>query len=328
MAAVLACGPGPCCPSFAAASGARRRVRDPIDVTAPDAEGAARRSRRPSRRFAAADRPGRSSRRPLHEPRADTARLAGVEPMESFARRSPRRRSSGSSISPRCDRLLKRGRGRRGVARLRLLSTRSIRRPSGPEASWSDASSLSAASGPARAGGQRLARRSGDAPLQADFLWRDARLIVEADSRHFHDTARPSRPTDARAAPRARRLACRTVHLVPGRTGTPRLATMIRGLLAQSPADGPKSRLGLDFRPVNDAPSRGPSAGWGSSSAWGGYGVSTGGVSTGGVSTGGVGTGGVVSTGGVGTGVTGASVSFRLRRLRGQGGRRPALYSA
>ncbi len=28
----------------------------------------------------------------------------------------------------------------------------------------------------------------GGSPLQADFLWRDARLIVEADSRGFHDT--------------------------------------------------------------------------------------------------------------------------------------------
>ena len=59
-------------------------------------------------------------------------------------------------------------------------------------------------------------------PSQADFLWREARLIVEADSRAFHDTASAfeyDRKREQRFL--VGRLARQPLYVVPGRTRTP-----------------------------------------------------------------------------------------------------------
>ena len=75
----------------------------------------------------------------------------------------------------------------------------------------------------------------GGNPLQADFLWRDARLIVEADSREFHDTASAfeyDRKREQRfqaAAWRVSRCTWAQVEREPRR-----LAATIRALLAQA----------------------------------------------------------------------------------------------
>jgi hypothetical protein len=133
--------------------------------------------------------------------------------------------------------LLKRSRRRRGVARLRLIldsihpqtkRTRSElerlflgmcakREVPEPEVNvWLDAPN-----------GKRY---------QADFLWREARLIVEADSRRFHDT--DSAFVDDRkrqqqlelAGWRVSRCTWEEVEHEPRR-----LALTVRGLLARSP---------------------------------------------------------------------------------------------
>jgi very-short-patch-repair endonuclease len=71
--------------------------------------------------------------------------------------------------------------------------------------------------------------------LQADFLWRDARLIVEADSRGFHDTASAfeyDRKREQRfqaAAWRVSRCTWSQVEREPQR-----LAATIRSLLGQA----------------------------------------------------------------------------------------------
>jgi hypothetical protein len=76
----------------------------------------------------------------------------------------------------------------------------------------------------------------GGAPLQADFLWRESRLIVEADSREFHDTYSAfeyDRKREQRfqlAAWRVSRCTWSQVEREPRR-----LVATIRALLAQDP---------------------------------------------------------------------------------------------
>jgi predicted transcriptional regulator of viral defense system len=192
MAAVLACGPDAVLSHRSAAYlwGLVDTWEKPLDVTAPN-----RRGRSPE--GVAAHRDG--SVQPI-----DKATLYGI-PCTSVARTlldftavapewEVRRAVAEAEVlrildQPRLRALLKRSRRRRGVARLRLIldsihpqtkRTRSelerlflamCARTALPEPEvnvW-----LSAPDG----------RR-----YQADFLWRDRRLIVEADSRRFHDT--------------------------------------------------------------------------------------------------------------------------------------------
>jgi predicted transcriptional regulator of viral defense system len=193
MAAVLACGPGAALSHISAAYlwGLVDEWVEPIDVTAPN-----RRGRSPD--GVAAHRDG--SLQPV-----DVTKLYGI-PCTSLARTlldyagiAPevelRRAVAQAEVLGVLDRaavrsILRRGRRRRGVARLRLVVDSlhpQTKRTRGelerlflamciradlpqPEVNvWLDV--------------------PGGKPLQADFLWRDARLIVEADSRKFHDTA-------------------------------------------------------------------------------------------------------------------------------------------
>jgi very-short-patch-repair endonuclease len=193
MAAVLACGPGAVLSHRSAAYlwGLINDWGEPIDVTAPN-----RRGRSPA--GVAAHRDG--ALQPI-----DKSMLHGV-PCTSLARtlldyaaRAPdwelRRAVAQAEVLGVLDpgamrSVLKRGRRRRGVARLRLILDTihpETRRTRGdlerlfltmcvrealpqPEVNiWLDV--------------------PGGAPLQADFLWREACLIVEADSRGYHDTA-------------------------------------------------------------------------------------------------------------------------------------------
>lgn len=195
MAAVLGCGPGAVL-SHRSAAYFWGLVEEydwtkPIDVTA-----SGRRGRSPA--GVAAHRDG--SLQPI-----DKTRLYGV-PCTSLARtlldyagaapdwelrRAVAQAEVLGVLDPAAARsVIKRGHGRRGVARLRLVIETihpQTKRSRGdlerlflgmclraelphPEVNvWLDV--------------------PGGKPLQADFLWRDARLIVEADSRGFHDTA-------------------------------------------------------------------------------------------------------------------------------------------
>jgi predicted transcriptional regulator of viral defense system len=192
MAAVLACGSGAVLSHRSAAYlwGLVDSWQEPIDVTAPN-----RRGRSPE--GVAAHRDG--SVQPI-----DTTTLHGIpctgvaRTLLDFAAVAPewevRKVVAQAEVlrildQPKLRALLRRSRRRRGVAQLRLildtihpqtkrtkselerLFLRVCERGAVPEPEvnvWLDAPN-----------GKRY---------QADFLWRDARLIVEADSRRFHDT--------------------------------------------------------------------------------------------------------------------------------------------
>ncbi|MBS1677043.1 MAG: DUF559 domain-containing protein [Actinobacteria bacterium] len=193
MAAVLACGPEAVLSHGSAVYlwGFVNEWSAPIDVTAPN-----RRGRSPE--GVAAHRDG--SLQPI-----DRTRLYGI-PCTSPARAlldyagvaaewELRKAVAEAEVLGLLDQrqiraLLRRSRRRRGVARLRLILDTlhpQTRRTRGelerlflamciraglpqPEVNvWLDV--------------------PGGKALQADFLWRDARLIVEADGREFHDTA-------------------------------------------------------------------------------------------------------------------------------------------
>jgi hypothetical protein len=193
MAAVLACGPDAVLSHRSAAYlwGLVAELSGPIDVTAPN-----RRGRSPE--GVAAHRDG--SLQPIDKtvrfgiPCTSPARAlldyAGVAPEWEVRKAVGQAEVLGLLDRRQLRALLRRGRRRRGVARLRLILDTlhpQTRRTRGelerlflamcikadlpqPEVNvWLDV--------------------PGGGPLQADFLWRDARLIVEADSRAFHDTA-------------------------------------------------------------------------------------------------------------------------------------------
>jgi predicted transcriptional regulator of viral defense system len=240
MAAVLACGPDAVLSHRSAAYlwGLIDEWPDSIDVTAPN-----RRGRSPS--GVSAHRDG--SLQPIDKttlhgiPCTSLARTlldyAGVAP-EWEVRKAVAQAEVQRILEPAVMRsVLRRGRGRRGVARLRLIidtlhpqtkRTRSelerlflamcvVARLPQPEVNiWLDV--------------------PGGNPLQADFLWRDSRLIVEADSREFHDTPaafEEDRKREQRfqlAAWRVSRCTWAQVEQEPRR-----LATTMRALLAQGP---------------------------------------------------------------------------------------------
>jgi predicted transcriptional regulator of viral defense system len=192
MAAVLACGPDAVLSHRSAAYlwGLIDKWEEPLDVTAPN-----RRGRSPD--GVAAHRDG--SVQPIDKTTLYGVPCTGVaRTLLDFAAVAPdwevRKAVAQAEILRILDKaklraLLKRSRRRRGVARLRLIldtihpqtkRTRSelerlflemcAKRPvPDPEVNvW-----LSAPNG----------RR-----YQADFLWREKKLIIEADSRRFHDT--------------------------------------------------------------------------------------------------------------------------------------------
>ena len=193
MAAVLACGPDAVISHRSAAYlwGLVETWAEPIDVTAPN-----RRGRSPE--GVAAHRDG--SIQPIDKtvrfgiPCTSLARTlvdyAGITLEWEVRKAVAQAEVLGLLDQSQLRALLRRSRRRRGVARLRLILDSlhpQTRRTRGelerlflamcikadlpqPEVNvWIDV--------------------PGGRPLQADFLWRDARLIVEADSREFHDTA-------------------------------------------------------------------------------------------------------------------------------------------
>jgi predicted transcriptional regulator of viral defense system len=239
VAAVLACGPDAVLSHRSAAYlwGLIDEWNEPIDVTAPN-----RRGRSPA--GVAAHRDG--SIQPIDKtvlhgvPCTSLARTlldyAGVAPEWELRRAVAQAEVLGVLDVNAMRSILRRGRRRRGVARLRLVIDSlhpQTKRTRGdlerlflamciraelpqPEVNiWLDV--------------------PGGKPLQADFLWREARLIVEADSRGFHDTASAfeyDRKREQRFQAAAWRVSRCTWAQVEHESQ--RLAATIRALLAQA----------------------------------------------------------------------------------------------
>jgi hypothetical protein len=239
MAAVLACGPDAVLSHRSAAYlwGLVDEWVEPIDVTAPN-----RRGRSPV--GVAAHRDGwlqPIDKTDLHGvPCTSLARTlldyAGVAPEWELRRAVAQAEVLGVLDVEAMRSTLRRGRRRRGVACLRLVIDSlhpQTKRTRGdlerlflgmciraelpqPEVNiWLDV--------------------PGGKPLQADFLWRDARLIVEADSRGFHDTA-SAFEYDRKREQRFQSVAWRVCRCTWSQVEREprRLATTIRALLAQA----------------------------------------------------------------------------------------------
>lgn len=191
MAAVLACGPGAVLSHRSAAAlwGLRDDIRASIDVTAPN-----RRGRMPNGIDAHRDGSiAQVDRTMLHGIRCTTVArtlldLAGVVPVREL-----RKAVSEAEVLRVLDqtavrRLIKRSRGRRGVARLRMLldeiHPQTKRTRSELERLFLRMCSRAALPDPE----VNVSLDVDGARLEPDFLWRDAGLIVEADSRRYHDT--------------------------------------------------------------------------------------------------------------------------------------------
>jgi very-short-patch-repair endonuclease/predicted transcriptional regulator of viral defense system len=243
MAAVLACGPGAVLSHRSAAAlwGLRPSARRRIDVTAPG-----RRGRSPA---------GLDAHRHGSLAAADRTTVAGV-PCTTVARtlldlagvvryRELRNALVEAEVQRVLDlasarEVISRGRGRRGVARLRLAieehDPREERANRGLERRF-----------------LRLCRRAelpapevnvplalADRQVVADFLWREARLIVEADGRSSHLTGRAFERDRGRdqqltvAGWRVIRCTWRQVTEEPER-----LVAILRELLAAGPRRSP-----------------------------------------------------------------------------------------
>ena len=131
--------------------------------------------------------------------------------------------------------LIKRSRGRRGVARLRMVLDE-IHPETKRTRSYMERLFLGMC---ARAELPRpevnVALRIGSDDFKPDFLWRDAGLIVEADSRQFHDTDMAFLD-DRRREQRLQLAGWRVSHCTwwEIEQEARRLAETIRGLLAQA----------------------------------------------------------------------------------------------
>jgi very-short-patch-repair endonuclease len=192
MAAVLACGPDAVLSHGSAAYlwGIVENWEPPIDVTAPN-----RRGRSPE--GVAAHRDG--SLQPIDKtslygiPCSTVARtlldVAAVAPEWEVRKAVAEAEVLRILDKPRLRALLKRSRRRRGVARLRLIldtiHPQTKRTRSELERLFLEMCARTTLPEPevnvwlSAPDGKRY---------QADFLWRDNRLIIEADSRRFHDT--------------------------------------------------------------------------------------------------------------------------------------------
>jgi predicted transcriptional regulator of viral defense system len=192
LAAVLACGPGAVLSHRSAAYlwGLVDSWEAPIDVTAPN-----RRGRSPE--GVAAHKDG--SLQPIDKttvhgiPCTTVARtildFAGVEPEWKVRKAVAEAEVLQILDKAKLRALLKRSRRRRGVARLRLIldtihpQTKRTR----SELERLFLGMCTKGSVPEPEVNVWLSAPNGKR-YQADFLWRDQRLIVEADSRRFHDT--------------------------------------------------------------------------------------------------------------------------------------------
>ena len=248
MAAVLACGPGAVLSHRSAAVlwGLRKGDGRPtIDVAAPNRRGripqgiSAHRdgSLTPQDRTAAHGIPCTTVARTLLD-------FAGVAPLWEL-----RKAVSEAEVLRILDhdavrKLIKRCRGRRGVARLRLVMDEIH-----PKTKWTRSDMEIAFLEMCKRAGLpepevNVMLYPGGRKIMPDFLWRDAGLVVEADSREFHDTGsafESDREREQRlqlAGWRVSRCTWRQIEREPRR-----LAETIRGLLrsAENPADGPEA---------------------------------------------------------------------------------------
>jgi predicted transcriptional regulator of viral defense system len=247
MAAVLACGPDALLSHRSAVDlqGLREDRRGRIDVTAPN-----RRGRSPA---------GINAHRDGSLVVADRTEVDGI-PCTSVARTlldyagvAPiweLRRALGEAevlrildVSAARD-LIKRSKGRRGVARFRMvldeLHPQTRRTRSEMERMFLRLCSRAELPEPE----VNVPLRIGNGVLKPDFLWRDAALIVETDSRRFHATARASLDDPRReqrlqlAGWRVSRCTWWEIEHEPRR-----LAETIRGLLAQAVNSSPTGRF-------------------------------------------------------------------------------------
>jgi predicted transcriptional regulator of viral defense system len=256
MAAVLACDPGAVLSHRSAAAlwGLREDRRPSIDVTAPN-----RRGRAPT--GISAHRNGSlnaADRTSLHGiPCTNVARtlldLAAVLPVWEL-----RKALSEAEVLRILDhdavrRLIKRSRGRRGVARLRMLLD-DIHPETKRTRSEMERLFLRMCD---RAGLPRpevnVALDVGGRQLRPDFLWRDAGLIIEADSRRYHDTDsafQSDRRREQRLQLAGWRVSRCTWEQIDREPHV--LAKTIRGLLAQPhfPPTGRKYPYAVENRPV------------------------------------------------------------------------------
>jgi predicted transcriptional regulator of viral defense system len=247
MAAVLACGEGAALSHRSAAElwGLRGDPRMSIDVTAPG-----RRGRTPrgidAHRHGSLWMQDRAVVRGV--PCTTVARtlldLAGVVPVSELRRTVEEAEVKRLLDHRAVRRLLKRSRGRRGVARLRILidmldpDTKKTRSRLERRFLWMCEHAL-------------LPRPEvnvildlGSVHLEADFLWRDARLIVETDGRESHGTAAAfenDRRRDQRLMLAGWQVLRCTWHQVSSEPAE--LARTIRTLLSRTPVDGPEMPL-------------------------------------------------------------------------------------
>jgi very-short-patch-repair endonuclease len=193
LAAVLACGPGAVLSHRSAAVlwGVREDSggHDPIDVTAPN-----RRGRKPP--GIAAHRCGALTPHdctgvhgiPCTTVERTLLDLAAVIPMWQLRKALAEAEVLRILDMDALRALLRRSRGRRGVARLRLLldelHPETKRTRSELERMFLRMCSRGGLPRPE----VNVTLDIGSRQLTPDFLWRDAGLIVEADSRRFHDT--------------------------------------------------------------------------------------------------------------------------------------------
>jgi predicted transcriptional regulator of viral defense system len=255
LAAVLASGPDAVLSHRSAATlwGLREYRRAPTDVTAPN-----RRGRVP--KGIDAHRDGSLARADWTVtygiPCTTVARtlldLAAVVPGWELRMAISEAEAQGLLVHDAVRALIKRSRGRRGVARLRMLmdeihpQTRRTR---------SEMERLFL----------RMCERAGlpqpevnvslsvdGRTLKPDFLWRNAGLIVEADSRRYHDTDsafQSDRRREQRLQLAGWRVSRCTWEQLEREPRT--LADIIGGLLAQPvPSMGRKADSGSAFRPV------------------------------------------------------------------------------
>ncbi|MGV1048893.1 MAG: hypothetical protein ACOYD4_10270 [Solirubrobacterales bacterium] len=238
LAAVLACGPGAVLSHRSAAALWRIRPRDgeAIDVTAAN-----RRGRTPSgiraHRDGSLSRGDRTVFRgvPCSTPARTLLDLAAVAPpwelKRCLAEAEVRRLIRHAAIRAQ----IRRNRGRRGVARLRLLLDEvhpsAKRTRSELERMFLEMCSRGQLPEPEVNVWLKVERGR----LEADFLWRGSRLIVEADSREYHDTD-SAFLNDRRREQELQLAGWRVSHCTWAQVELEprRLARTIRGLLTQT----------------------------------------------------------------------------------------------
>jgi very-short-patch-repair endonuclease len=256
MAAVLACEPDAVLSHRSAAAlwGLREDRRSPIDVIAPN-----RRGRVPigisahrDGTLTAADRTSLDGIPCTNVPRT-LLDLAAALPVWELSKALSEAEVLRILDHDAVRRLIKRSRGRRGVARLRMLLD-----DIHPQTKWT------------RSEMERLFLRMcdrarlprpevnvtldvGNGKLKPDFLWRDAGLIVEADGRRYHDTDsafQSDRRREQRLQLAGWRVSRCTWEQIEREPRT--LAETIRGLLTPPnlPPTGRKYAYTVEDRPV------------------------------------------------------------------------------